>query len=123
MAHARLRFHRGGPEVAIARRVVKTLAGRYGDKVARPVPCHFLLRHHDRYRIDNLPAALFVAINSLHYTVAHYFSLERPALARAEVIRALGDMLGAYLEAGAQKQPPKQKAVRRRPSATKRRRV
>lgn len=83
----------------------------------------YLLRHHDRYRIDNLPAALFVAINSLHYTVAHYFSLERPALARAEVIRALGDMLGAYLEAGAQKQPPKQKAARRRPSATKRRRV
>ena len=75
----------------------------------------YLLRHHDRYRIDNLPAALFVAINSLHYTVAHYLSLERPLLQRAEVIGALGDMLAAYLQAGA-----KQKAARRRPSIAKR---
>jgi AcrR family transcriptional regulator len=72
----------------------------------------YLLRHHDRYRIDNLPAALFVAINSLHYTVAHYFSLERPVLQRAEVIGALSDMLAAYIGAGAKK-----KAARRRPSS------
>lgn len=78
----------------------------------------YLLRHHDRYRIDNLPAALFVAINSLHYTVAHYFSLENPVLQRAEVIGALSDMLAAYIAAGAKK-----KAARRRPSSPRTKRA
>jgi len=63
----------------------------------------YLLRHHREYRVDNLPAALFVAINALHYTVAHYLSLERPLLARDEVIGALSDMLAAYLQAGGKK--------------------
>lgn len=72
----------------------------------------YLLRHHERYRIANLPAALFVATNALHYTVAHYFSLERPTLTREEVIAALSDLLAAYLQAAA----PTKKAARRRPS-------
>lgn len=72
----------------------------------------YLLRHHDDYRVDNLPAALFVAINSLHYTVAHYLSLDNPVLTRAEVIASLSDMLAAYMQAGA----ATKKAARRRPS-------
>jgi AcrR family transcriptional regulator len=74
----------------------------------------YLLRHHRDYHIDNLPAALFVSINSLHYTVAHYLGQERPTLSRAEVIGALSDMLAAYLQAGANK-----KAARRRPSRSR----
>lgn len=76
---------------------------------------HYLMRHHEQYRVENLPAALFVTINSLHYTVAHYLSLDRPALARTEVIGALSDMLAAYVAAGTKK-----KAARRRPSQVKR---
>ena len=72
----------------------------------------YLLRHHEQYQVENLPAALFVAINSLHYTVAYYLSLESPVLQRSEIIGALADMLGAYLQAGAKK-----KAARRRPSS------
>lgn len=75
----------------------------------------YLLRHHDQYRIANLPAALFVATNALHYTVAHYFSLERPALSREEVIGALSDLVAAYLQASV----PKKKAARGRPSVTR----
>lgn len=72
----------------------------------------YLLRHHQQYRIENLPAALFVAINSMHYTVAHYLSQNNPVLTRAEVIGALSDMLGAYVQAGT----ATKKAARRRPS-------
>lgn len=57
----------------------------------------YVLRHHGHYRINNLPAVLFVTINSLQYAVAHYLSLERPALDREDVIDALSDMLDAYL--------------------------
>jgi len=77
----------------------------------------YLMRHHEDYRVDNLPAALFVAINSLHYTVAHYLSLENPVLQRAEIIGALSDMLAAYIGAGTKK-----KAARRRPSSVKQQR-
>lgn len=73
----------------------------------------YLMRHHEEYRVDNLPAALFVAINSLQYTVAHYLSLESPVLQRAEVIGALSDMLAAYIGAGAKK-----KAALRRPASS-----
>lgn len=75
----------------------------------------YLLRHHEQYRIANLPAALFVAINSLHYTVAHYLSLDDPLLSRREVIDALADMLAAYLRAG--ERPVPAKTVARRPRA------
>lgn len=75
----------------------------------------YLLRHHDRYRLDNLPASLFVATNALHYTVAHYFSLDRPALGRREVIDALSHLLAASLQTNA----PTKKAARRRPSLSR----
>ncbi|WP_169518300.1 TetR/AcrR family transcriptional regulator [Solimonas variicoloris] len=74
----------------------------------------YLLRHHDEYRVPNLPAALFVAINSLHYTVAHYLSLDAPLLSRDEVIDALADLLAAYLRGAA---PAKPAARRRTPAA------
>lgn len=57
----------------------------------------YVLRHHDLYTISNLPAVLFVTINSLQYAVAHYLSLKRPPVNRDEVIDALSDMLDAYL--------------------------
>lgn len=57
----------------------------------------YILRHHDRYQITNLPAVLFVTINSLQYAVAHYMGLKRPSLKREDVIEALSDMLDAYL--------------------------
>ncbi|HSW14765.1 MAG TPA: TetR/AcrR family transcriptional regulator [Solimonas sp.] len=74
----------------------------------------YLLRHHQDYRVDNLPAALFVAINALHYTVAHYLSLERPVLARDEVIGALSDMLAAYVQAGSKEKGRDRSRARRK---------
>jgi len=60
----------------------------------------YLLRHQVDYRIADLPAALFVVINSLHYTVAHYMSLDAPLLTQRQVIDALADMVSAYLRSG-----------------------
>jgi AcrR family transcriptional regulator len=57
----------------------------------------YLIRHHHEYRVDNLTVALFVGINSVQYTVAHYLSLDDPPLSRDEVITGLVDMLTAYL--------------------------
>ncbi|RJG12149.1 TetR/AcrR family transcriptional regulator [Pseudomonas cavernicola] len=53
----------------------------------------YLMRHVDEYRIDNLPATLFVLINSVQYTTARYFSLEPLLLERDEVIEALTRMV------------------------------
>lgn len=53
----------------------------------------YLLRHADEYRIDNLPATLFVLINSVQYTTARYFSTEPLLLGRDEVIEALSRMV------------------------------
>jgi AcrR family transcriptional regulator len=60
----------------------------------------YLLRHHRRYPVDDLPAVLFVIINSVQYAVAHYLSLERPLLSQKALIDALADMVAAYLESG-----------------------
>ncbi|MGH7436237.1 MAG: TetR/AcrR family transcriptional regulator [Polyangiaceae bacterium] len=57
----------------------------------------YLVRHHDQYKVDNLTVALFVGVNSVQYTVAHYLSLRDPPLGRDEVIGGLVDMLTAYL--------------------------
>jgi len=65
----------------------------------------YLMRHHADYHIVDLPAALFVVINSLHYTVAHYMSLDEPLLTQRQVIDALADMVTAYLRAGGE--PPR----------------
>lgn len=61
----------------------------------------YLLRHHARYQLPNLPAALFVAVNATLYTVAHYLALENPPVSRQELIAGLSQMLSAYLTAGA----------------------
>ena len=57
----------------------------------------YLTRHHREYPVDNLPVALFVGINSVQYTVAHYLSMPAPPVARDEVITGFVDMLTAYL--------------------------
>jgi AcrR family transcriptional regulator len=57
----------------------------------------YLVRHHEQYRVENLTVALFVGVNAVQYTVAHYLSLPDPPLSRDEVIGGLVDMLTAYL--------------------------
>ena len=82
----------------------------------------YLLRRHAEYPFADLPAALFVAINSLHYTVAHYMSLDEPLLTQRQVIDALADMVTAYLRAGdARGLPEPRKARRAKSAATGRR--
>lgn len=85
----------------------------------------YLLRHHTEYRIADLPAALFVVINSLHYTVAHYMSLDEPLLSQRQVIDALADMVDAYLRAGSKPPRAAAPATRRRsePPAPRRHRT
>ncbi|MEP9315826.1 TetR/AcrR family transcriptional regulator [Pseudomonas sp. LABIM340] len=53
----------------------------------------YLMRHFDDYRIDNLPAVLFVVINSVQYTTARYLSEAQPLLGREEVIDTLARMV------------------------------
>lgn len=53
----------------------------------------YLMRHFDDYRIDNLPAALFVVINSVLYTTARYLGEAQPLLGREEVIDTLARMV------------------------------
>ncbi len=55
----------------------------------------YLIRHFDDYRIDNLPAVLFVVINSVQYTCARYLSDAQPLLGREEVIDTLARMVEA----------------------------
>ena len=57
----------------------------------------YILRHHRVYHIEDLPAALFVSIHSMLYTVAHFMSLEDPPITRAQMIASLSDMLAASL--------------------------
>lgn len=57
----------------------------------------YLLRHLHEYRVDNLPATLFVLVNSLQYTTARYFSHEQPMLGRDEVVEAMVRMVEALL--------------------------
>ena len=61
----------------------------------------YLLRHHDEFQVQNLPAALFVVISSTLYTIVHYLSQPRPFLRREEVIASLADMIASYQGAGA----------------------
>ncbi|MDN6860995.1 TetR/AcrR family transcriptional regulator [Pseudomonas sp. CAN2814] len=53
----------------------------------------YLLRHFDDYRIDNLPAVLFVVINSVQYTTARYLGESQPLLGREDVIDTLARMV------------------------------
>ncbi|MGH8460315.1 MAG: TetR/AcrR family transcriptional regulator [Stenotrophobium sp.] len=71
----------------------------------------YLLRHHDEFRVQNLPAALFVVISSTLYTIVHYLSQPRPYLRREEVIASLSDMIASYLMSGAK--VPAKRVVRK----------
>jgi AcrR family transcriptional regulator len=57
----------------------------------------YIVSHHHEYRVDNLTVALFVGVNSVQYTVAHYLSMADPPVTRDELIAGLVDMLTAYL--------------------------
>lgn len=56
----------------------------------------YLLRHLNDYRLDNLPATLFVLINSVQYTTARYFSQDPMLLSRDEVIEAMAQMVESF---------------------------
>lgn len=57
----------------------------------------YLLRHHPQFRFENLPAVLFVTINSAIFTGMRYFGRSAPHLQRAEVIEQLTQMLAGHL--------------------------
>ncbi len=57
---------------------------------------HYLMRHAHEYRIDNLPATLFVLVNSVQYTTACYFSQDQQLLTRDEVIESMALMVEAF---------------------------
>lgn len=52
---------------------------------------------HQRLPIDDLPAALFVVINSTLFTIMRYQSLPRPPISRQALITALSRMIAAYV--------------------------
>lgn len=56
----------------------------------------YLLRHVNEYRLDNLPATLFVLINSVQFTTARYFSQDSVLFSRDEVIEALAKMVESF---------------------------
>lgn len=61
----------------------------------------YILRHHQQMKIaDNLPAVLFVVINSTLFTVIRYLSLNNPAISKQELIGTLSAMIAAYLQPG-----------------------
>jgi len=61
----------------------------------------YILRHHQRLKVENLPAALFVIINATLFTVMRHLSLDNPAISREELVDALSAMVAAYLEGSA----------------------
>lgn len=73
----------------------------------------YLLKHHQHFHFENLPAALFVAINSAIFTGMRYFGRAAPHLDRESVIEQLTQMLAGHLlrEGGAE---PARKPVKRR---------
>lgn len=59
----------------------------------------YVLRHVTAVRIDDLPAALFVVINSTLFTLLHYLSQSPPPLPREAVITSLSEMIARYVSA------------------------
>jgi AcrR family transcriptional regulator len=57
----------------------------------------YLLRHHGKLRIENLPLALFITFNSTVFTGMRYLSQPHPHLKREEVIEGLTEMVAGYL--------------------------
>ncbi len=60
----------------------------------------YFLRHHQEFQIENLPAKLFIIINSAMFTGVRYLSLRHTHLKREEVIEGLTEMVTNYLQAG-----------------------
>lgn len=58
----------------------------------------YLLRHHEELAITNLPASLFVVINSTLFTIMRYLSLPAPGFDREELIDALSEMIAGYAD-------------------------
>ena len=58
----------------------------------------YILRHHGELKVDNLPAMLFVVINSTLFTVMRHQSLANPPISTQELIDALSTMIATYAE-------------------------
>jgi len=58
----------------------------------------YILRHHGDLTVDNLPAMLFVVINSTLFTVMRHQSLANPPVSTQELIDALSTMIATYAE-------------------------
>ena len=58
----------------------------------------YILRNHERLRVANLPAGLFVVINSTLFTVMRYLTLRDPPIIRQELIDELSRMIAAHTQ-------------------------
>lgn len=58
----------------------------------------YILRHNGQLMVDNLPATLFVVINSTLFTMMRYLSLSNPPISTHELINALSTMIATYTE-------------------------
>lgn len=57
----------------------------------------YVLRHPREVTVENLPAALFVVINSTLFTIMRYQSLPHPPISHQELVDALSDMITSYI--------------------------
>ena len=57
----------------------------------------YLLRHHAKFRFENLPATLFIVFNSTVFTGMRYMSQPQSHLTRKDLIEGLTDMVTGYL--------------------------
>lgn len=58
----------------------------------------YVLRNHERLRVGNLPATLFVVINSTLFTVMRYLTLRHPPVTQQELVDNLSHMIAAHSE-------------------------
>ena len=58
----------------------------------------YVLRHHQRLRIDDLQPVLFVIVNATVFPLMRYLSLADPGFDREVLIATLSDMVAGYVE-------------------------
>jgi AcrR family transcriptional regulator len=58
----------------------------------------YFVRHHEEFRFENLPAALFITFNSAVFTGVRYLSRPPSYLSRDDVLDGLVAMLAGYLQ-------------------------
>lgn len=58
----------------------------------------YLLHHHAKLAVSNLPAALFVVINATLFTVMRYLSLSAPDFDRDQLVETLSEMIAGYAD-------------------------